>query len=412
MDHLKEVYNFVPDDMTKGTFAALLQQPNLHPVVRELLEIRKQASATSPAKYQVIINATSSDGRLRGSLQFCGAARTGRWGGRLFQPQNLPRPSLKQNEIEAGIRAMKLDCEDSIFDNVSELCSSAVRACLIPSPGNKLVVADLSNIEGRVLAWLAGEDWKLQAFKDFDAGRGHDLYVVAYSRAFGIDPEAVVQNKKTGDGMMRHYGKTMELSCGFGGSVGAYRKMGGSAVDEMDDDAILALVKAWRKAHPRVVAFWYDVENAAKSAIRNPDSVYEVRGLFFDAKDGWLRIKLKSGRYLSYPNACIDDGGQIRYDGTNQYTRKWEQLETYYGKLVENIVQATARDVFGACLKAADKAGYEICLHVHDEIICDVPDTDVYSASHLSVLMSSDLSWSVGLPLAAAGFETHVYRKD
>ena len=411
LKYLNVYHNFTLEDLTKGTVSGLLKGDTLTPEVRELLEIRQQASVTSPAKYQVILNATSSDGRMRGTLQFCGASRTGRWGGRLFQPQNLPRPAMDADTIATGIAAMKLDCEDLIFDDVSELCTSAVRGCLIASPGNKLVIADLSNIEGRVLAWLAGEDWKIDAFKAFDAGTGHDLYVVAYAKAFDVDPDVVVENKKNGDGSMRQYGKTMELACGFGGSVGAYRKMGGSAVDAMTDDEIDILIKAWRNAHKQTVSFWYDVERAAKAAIRKPTELFEVRGMFFDMKDGWLRIKLRSGRYLSYPNAHIDDGS-IMYDGTNQYTRKWEALGTYSGKLVENIVQATARDVFAAGLIAAQAASYNVCLHVHDEIICDVPDNETYSAEHLSVLMSANLPWSLGLPLAAAGFEAPRYRKE
>jgi DNA polymerase len=410
LDYLAVHHNFAPEDMTKGTVSGLLNS-ELDPRVRELLEIRQQASATSPAKYKVVLDAASPDGRLRGSLQFCGAARTGRWGGRLFQPQNLPRPTLEPKEIEQGIAAMKLNCEDLLFGNVTELCSSAVRGCLVASPGNKLVVADLSNIEGRVLAWLAGEDWKIDAFRAFDAGTGHDLYVVAYAKAFDVDPDVVVENKKYGDGSMRQYGKTMELACGFGGSVGAYRKMGGSAVDAMTDDEIHVLVRAWRNAHKNVVAFWHDVERATRLAINSPEGVFEARGMFFDMKTGWLRIKLRSGRYLSYPNARIEDGA-ILYDGVNQYTRKWEALDTYYGKLVENIVQATARDVFASGLLAAQAAGYEVCLHVHDELICDVPDTEDYSAEHLSALMSANLPWTMGLPLAAAGFETYRYRKD
>ena len=411
LDYLETRHDFRPEDLTKATITSFLKSDAITPEVRELLEIRQQAAATSPAKYNVLLNATSRDGRLRGTLQFCGASRTGRWGGRLFQPQNLPRPTMEDATIEVGIEAMKLDCEDLLFDNVTELCSSAVRGCLIPSPGNKLVIADLSNIEGRVLAWLAGEEWKVDAFRAFDAGTGHDLYVVAYAKAFNVDPEIVVDNKKNGDGSMRQYGKTMELACGFGGSVGAYRKMGGSAVNAMTDDEIHILVQAWRKAHKKIVAFWYDVESAAKAAIRNPDDMFEVRGLYFSVKDGWLRIKLKSGRYLSYPNIRIEDGN-ILYDGTNQYTRKWEALETYYGKIVENIVQATARDVFAAGLVSAQAAGYDVCLHVHDEMICDVPDNDAYSAEHLSLLMSANLSWTLGLPLAAAGFESYRYKKD
>ena len=181
--YLEDFHNFVPENLTKGVVAGLLGGDSLTPEVRELLEIRQQASATSPAKYKVLLDATSSDGRLRGTLQFCGASRTGRDAGRIFQPQNLPRPTMDADVIETGIAAMKLDCEDLMFDNVTDLCSSAVRGCLVAPAGRKLVIADLSNIEGRVLAWLAGEDWKVKAFADFDRGVGHDLYVSPTPRA-------------------------------------------------------------------------------------------------------------------------------------------------------------------------------------------------------------------------------------
>ena len=172
MDHLAAEHDFAPADMTKGTVTAQLKRDDITPEVRELLEIRQQAAATSPAKYKVLLNATSSDGRLRGTIQFCGAARTGRDAGRIFQPQNLKRPMFPTAVIEAGIEAMKADCEDLLFENVSELCASAIRSCLVAAPGKKLAVSDLSNIEGRVAAWLAGEDWKVKAFRDFDQGLG------------------------------------------------------------------------------------------------------------------------------------------------------------------------------------------------------------------------------------------------
>ena len=371
----------------------------------------RSASATSPAKYKVLLKATSADGRLRGTLQYCGASRTGRWGGRLFQPQNLPRPAMKQEQIDMGIEAMKLDAEDLLFDNIAELCASAVRGALVSAPGRKLVVSDLSNIEGRVLAWLAGEDWKIKAFSDFDAGSGHDLYVVAYAKGFNVDPEVVVQNKKTGDGSMRQYGKTMELACGYQGGIGAFRTMGGPAVEAMTDEEIEPLVKAWRKSHPNVVSLWYNLERAVKDAIREPGKRRVVRDLAVGYKDNWLRIKLPSGRYLCYPNTALVDG-KIVYDGVNQYTKKWETLETYGGKLVENVVQAVARDVLASGMFRAEDAGYEICLHVHDELITEAPDTAEYSVATLSSLMATVPGWALGLPLAAAGFETHRYKKD
>ena len=411
LQYLRDYHDFTPKDLTKGTVAELLRSDGLTPYVRELLEIRQQAAATSPAKYKVLLDATSTDGRLRGTLQFCGASRTGRDAGRIFQPQNLPRPTMDADVIEGGIAAMKLDCEDLLFDNVTDLCSSAVRGCLVAPEGRKLVIADLSNIEGRVLAWLAGEDWKVEAFYDFDRGVGHDLYVVAYAKGFNVDPEEVVENKKNGDGSMRQYGKTMELACGYQGGVGAFRTMGGPAVAAMSDDDIQPLVSAWRTAHGNVVKLWYGVEAAAKAAIRKPDDLSHYDMLQFDMKDDWLRIKLPSGRYLSYRNAKIEDG-RITFEGVNQFTKKWERIETYGGKLVENIVQAVARDVFMTGMVGAEEHGYEVCIRVHDELITEVPDTDDYSVAHLASIMATNPSWAVGLPLAAAGFETYRYKKD
>ena len=403
LDYLATHYNFVPDDMTKGTVTSLLKS-DLDPKVRELLEIRQQASATSPAKYNVILNAASTDGRLRGTIQFCGASRTGRDAGRVFQPQNLPRPVLKPDVIERGIEAMKLDCEDLLFDNVSELCSSAVRGCLVAPMGRKLVVADLSNIEGRVLAWLAGEEWKIKAFYNFDRGMGHDLYKITAGRILNKYPGDITKEER------QLQGKVPELAGGYGGSVGAYRKMGGPVFDAMDDDAILTIVHAWRRQHPATVALWYDVERAAKAVIAEPDTVREVRGLRFDMQDGWLRIRLPSGRYLSYPNVTLEDG-QIWYDGICQFTKQWKRLDTYYGKLVENIVQAIARDIFMGGMLRAEEGGYPVCVRVHDELICETPDLPTFTVAALSAIMTRGETWATGLPLAAAGHEMHRYAK-
>jgi len=412
LDYLSDAHDFVPEDLTKATVAGLLQRKDLDPVVRELLEIRQQAAATSPAKYQVIINAASSDSRLRGVIQFCGASRTGRDAGRLFQPQNLPRTFLDAAVVEMGIAAMKADCEDMIFDNVTELCTGAVRGCLVAAPGKKLVISDLSNIEGRVLAWLAGEQWKVKAFFDFDRGVGHDLYVVAYATAFGVTPEVVAENKKTGDGTMRQYGKVMELAGGYGGGVGAYRTMGGAAVDAMKDDAIQTLVTAWRTAHPKIVALWYAVERAARAAIEAPKDEFPVGDLRVSMQGKWLRIRLPSGRYLSYPDAAVNDDGRLTHSGVHQLTKKWTTLDTYGGKLVENIVQAVARDVFMVGLRGAETGGYPVCIRVHDELITETPDTAEYTVDKLSAIMATNPSWAAGLPLRAAGFETQRYRKD
>ncbi len=403
LQHLETKLDFAPPDLKKGTVSNLLQS-DIRGEVRELLEIRQQASATSPAKYKVLLKATSADGRLRGTLQFCGASRTGRWGGRLFQPQNLPRPTLKQEQIDMGIEAMKLDCEDLLFDNVAELCSSAVRGALVASPGHKLVVSDLSNIEGRVLAWLAGENWKTEAFRQFDYGVGPDLYKLAYAKSFNKKPEDVTKDE-------RQIGKVQELALGYQGSVGAFSSMAALYGVFLPEKEVRDIVDAWRKAHKRVVKFWNDLESAAKNAIREPDKRHIVRDLGVTFSDTWLRIKLPSGRYLCYPNAGLSEGS-IVYEGVNQYTKKWEVIETYGGKLVENVVQAVARDVLAAGMFKAEAAGYAVCLHVHDELITETPDDPAYNPDGLAALMSANPSWSMGLPLAAAGFETHRYKKD
>lgn len=417
LDYLRDDCAQAADDLTKSTVGNLLRG-ELDERTRELLNIRQQAAATSPAKYKVLLQSTSSDGRLRGTIQFCGASRTGRDAGRIFQPQNLPRPSLDASTIDMGIEAMKLDCEDLLFDNVSDLCTSAIRGALVAEPKHKLVVADLSNIEGRVLAWLAGEEWKLKAFRDFDAGTGHDLYVMAYARSFAVEPEEVVHNKKYGDGSMRQIGKLQELALGFQGGAGAFIKMGGTIAERLGEDRIQEIVQAWRRAHPATKSFWYDMEGAAKMAIRDPGASYSARLVTFVVKrdqmgTDWLLMKLPSGRPLSYRNPAIDRGsGQILYEGVNQYTRKWSILETYGGKLVENCVQAVARDVFMSGLKRAEAAGYAVCLRVHDELICETPDEPRFSHEELASLMATNPHWAPMLPLAAAGFETHRYRKD
>ncbi len=412
LTYIKERLGVDLGDLTKGNVTALLKD-ELDPKLRRLLELRQEASSTSPAKYQTILNAVCSDGRIKGMTQFCGAARTGRDAGRLVQLQNLPRPSLKPETIEAGIAAMKADIEDLIYDRVGELCVSAVRGSLVAEDNKKLICADLSNIEGRMLTWLAGEDWKLKAFSDFDKGVGHDLYVLAYARSWGVTPEAVLADKKAG-GMMRQIGKVMELALGFGGSVGAFNTMAAIYGVDLPESEVLNLVKAWRRAHPHIVRFWYNLEDAAKLAIRNPGEMYRIGAVEFDVAqtehDHWLRLRLPSGRYLTYCRPSIEDG-RIMFEGVNQYTRKWEAVDTYGGKFSENATQAAARDVFMGGLRRAEEAGYLVVLRVHDELGAETPDTPEYSAEGLSRLMATVTSEYIGLPLAAAGFETARYRK-
>ena len=413
LDYFDDTLDFVPEDLTRATLGNLLGG-KLDPKVRELLEIRQQAAATSPAKYTVLLNGASRDGRLRGLIQFCGAARTGRDAGRLFQPQNLPRsPDWFDGEVqEITVAAFKADCEDIIWDNVSERCAFGVRGALVAPVGKKLVIADLSNIEGRVLAWLAGEDWKIKAFKAYDSGNGHDLYKVTAGRILGKDPGDITKTER------QLQGKVPELAGGYQGGVGAYRKMGGAVFDAMTDEAIQEIVTAWRRAHPRTRSLWYDMEAAAREAINNLGESFGVRDLIkFDVKAdtqgiAWLRMRLPSGRYLCYPSPEVSDGGSVTHEGMNQYTRKWERLDTYGGKLTENAVQAIARDVFMSGMLRAEIDGFEVCIRVHDELVCETPDNPTYTSDGLAALMSTNPSWSGGLPLSADGFETKRYRKE
>ena len=442
--HLVAAYGIDLPDMQQSTLERRIADPDLPAELRELLAIRLQASTTSTSKYKTLAKAVSSDGRLRGTLQFNGASRTGRWAGRLFQPQNLPRPVLKQDAIDQGIEALKSDCEDLLFGSVMELTSSAIRGCIIAPKGKKLVVADLSNIEGRVLAWLAGEEWKLQAFRDFDAGHGHDLYKLAYAKSFGIKPEDVTKDN-------RQVGKVQELALGYEGGVGAFltfaaaynidlEAMGEQAfaaiptniMDEarnalewtkqqkrptfgLSDRAWLvcdSFKRAWRYGHPAISSFWKDLEEAARMAVLRPGVIYECRMLKLRRDGAWLRIRLPSGRFLCYPSPQVDEAGKLSYMGINQYSRKWSRLKTYGGKLAENVTQAASRDVLAGNMPAIEAAGYQTVLTVHDEVITEAPDTTEFNADHLAGLMSSVPAWATGLPLAAAGFESYRYKKD
>jgi DNA polymerase len=435
-------------DLQMGTVEKYLADKKVPLALKELLEVRLQASSTSTKKYQTLINGTSSDGRLRGTLQFNGAARTGRWAGRLFQPQNLPRPTLKQPMIDAGIKAIKAGIADMVTDNVMELASSAIRGTIIASPyklmgRKKLVVADLANIEGRVQAWLANEEWKLQAFRNFDAGIGPDLYKLAYSKSFGVKPEDVTKDQ-------RQVGKVQELALAYAGGVGAFVTFAEAygidldamaakvlplapeiVVEEADrffewtlrekrsrfnlsDDAFVAcdtLKRVWRYAHPNITDYWKRLQTLVKHALGTRGTTYTDLGLRIKGTKTWLLITLPSGRVACYPAPQIKDNA-ITYKGIDQFTRKWVRIQTHGGKLFENLVQAIARDVLAHSMPMIEAAGYKIVLTVHDEIIAETPDSAEFNAEHLSALMSTPPAWAADMPLAAEGFETYRYRKQ
>ena len=439
--HILENYAVDMPDLQMATVEKTLAM-DIDPALKELLRVRLQASSTSTAKYRVLARGTSADKRLRGLLQFNGAARTGRWAGRLFQPQNLPRPSLKQDAIDAGIEAMLAGCAHLTTDNVMELASSAIRSCIVAPPGKKLVVADLSNIEGRDQAWLANEEWKLQAFREFDEGIGPDLYKLAYSKSFGTTPDKVTKDQ-------RQVGKVQELALGYEGGVGAFATFAGvyginldeladkvlenapqelvNAADNyfgfvikekrprygLSDDAFVAcdvLKRAWREAHPNITSYWAQLKNAVIRAINMRGSTVVTLGLKITSTS-WLRIVLPSGRSLVYPSPKLVDGA-VTYMGVDQFTRKWTRISTHGGKLFENLCQAVARDVMAANMPRIEAAGYQIVLTVHDEIIAEAPDQPEFNADHLASLLATNPDWAPDMPLAAAGFETYRYRKD
>ena len=448
-------------DMKADTLRRRLEDPDLPDGVKVLLAIRLESTKTSTAKYKALVNAVSADGRMRNTLQFAGANRTSRWAGRIFQPQNMARPdialvaehfgvSMKAAEgmledyLDQGVEALKGGFAVDVFDNVMGLTANAVRSCIVAQHGRKLCVADLSNIEGRGLAYLAGERWKIRAFRDFDSGEGADLYIRAYASAFGVTPESVSKEQ-------RQIGKVMELGLGYEGGVAAFLTF--AAVYGMDLDKLAdavhasapadmlararemlawfkkqrrsthglsehvwvaceTLVLLWRDAHPNTVGLWKAAGESVRAAIQNPGVTFEIGEHLKARRDGaWLRIRLPSGRYLCYVHPRVAEDGQISYFGVNQYTRQWGQIKTYGGKLVENATQAFARDVLAANMPLIEGCGYEIVLSVHDELLTETPDNSDFTSDALALMMSHCPPWAKGLPLAAAGFECYRYRK-
>ena len=436
-------YDIDLPDMQGATIERRIADEGIPEGLRELLRVRLMSSTSSTSKYQRLIKSVSADGRLRGTLQFCGAARTGRWAGRTFQPHNLPRPNLKNARIEQGIEALKAGAVDLITDNVMEMTSNAIRGCIVAAPGRKLVVSDLSNIEGRGLAWMASERWKLDAFRAYDAGTGPDLYVLAYSKSFGVPIDDVTKDA-------RQLGKVQELALGFQGGVGAFVTM--AATYRMDLDAMHAaawpaipneiqfetewfwqwavknkktlglpehvfrvcdaLKRLWRNAHPATVKLWDDLEAGVRDAIESPGKTVAIARFKALREGAWLRLFLPSGRALCYPSPRVDDRGGISYMGVNQYTRRWSRIKTYGGKFAENADQAFSRDVLAHGMQPAEDAGYPIVLTVHDELITEPLDTDSYGVAALSKILATPPAWAHDIPLAAAGFEGQRYRKD
>ncbi|MGM0971652.1 MAG: DNA polymerase [Bacillota bacterium] len=398
------------ENLQKETVSSLVETTKGD--VKRALEIRQELSKTSVKKYQAMEIAGCSDGRVRGLLQFYGANRTGRWAGRLVQVQNLPRNYLDTlGHARELVREKKVDALKLVYGNVPDTLSQLIRTAFIPSEGNLLYVSDFSAIEARVIAWLAGEQWRLDVFNTHGK-----IYEASASQMFGVPIELIKKGNSEYD--LRQKGKVAELALGYQGGSGALISMGalnmGLAEEELPD-----IVRRWRSSNKRIQDLWYSLENAALSVMRDGHPA-GVRGLIFaresDIQNGldFLTVTLPSGRKLFYvkPHLADNNFGKeaIHYYGLNQTTKKWEKVSTYGGKLVENVVQAIARDCLAETLRRLQAVGILPVMHIHDEVVLDEPKET--KLEFITDIMGQPISWAPGLPLKGDGFVTSYYMKD
>lgn len=404
---LQQTYGIKIKSITKDTIPEIIEElrklPNSGPGLR-MLDIRKELGKTSTKKYAAMENAVCHDGYLRGILQFYGANRTGRWAGRIVQVHNLPQnkiPDLdyaRQLVSEGDFETLEL-----LFEGVPFVFSQLIRTAFIPSEGCKFCVADFSAIEARVIAWLAHEEWRLEVFRTHGK-----IYEASASQMFHVPLENIKKGSK-----LRQQGKVAELALGYGGAFGAIKAM--DKAGSIPDEEIPMLVANWRKASPNICRFWRDAEAAAKIAIREHRTVKLKNGITFSYINRILFIRLPSGRKLAYFDARVEEtqkGESITYAGVEQETKRWGRLETWGGKLVENIVQATARDCLAVTMMRVKEAGYRTVMHVHDEIIVDVPIENKDALKKITDIMAMEIPWAPGLPLRGDGYETGFYKKD
>jgi DNA polymerase len=385
------------ETLDKKTVSKLIQ--TAPPELRDVLSLRQQLAKSSVKKYQAMKNAVCSDGRARGMFQFYGANRTGRWAGRIIQLQNLPQnhlPDLEQ--ARALVKIGDIEAVELLYEDVPDTLSQLIRTAFIPNEGTKFIVADFSAIEARIIAWLASEKWRQDVF-----AKGGDIYCASASQMFKVPVEKHGINSH-----LRQKGKISELALGYGGSVGALKAMG--ALDMgLTEDELPSLVDAWRQSNPNIVRFWWDVDRAAMEAIRNKHT-NETHGIVFSCRSGMLFITLPSGRKLSYVKPRIGEnkfGGQcITYEGIGT-TKKWERLSSYGPKLVENIVQATARDIL--CYAMQTLQNRSIVMHIHDEIVIEADKR--LPLNVVCEKMSRVPPWADGLLLGSDGYETSFYCK-
>lgn len=371
--------------------------------IAEALKLRLLMAKTSVKKYEAIKRAVCLDGRVHGLFQFYGANRTGRWSGRLVQFQNLPQNHLKDLKLARDlVKEGRFEDVELLFGNTPGVLSELIRTNFIPGKEHRFIVADFSAIEARVISWLAGEKWRLDVF----ASHGK-IYEAAASMMFHVPVESVTKGS-----LLRQKGKISELACGYGGGVGALKSMGALEMGVKEHE-LQGLIDNWRSANHHIVKFWWDVDRAAVKAVKERGKI-STHGIIFTYKSGMLFVTLLSGRNLVYakPRIALNKFGRegLTYEGIGT-ARKWERIETYGPKIVENIVQAVSRDLLAEAMLRLDKAGYKIAAHVHDEVICEAQEGEG-SVEEMCAVMTEPPEWVKGLPLKADGYECNFYMKD
>ena len=387
------------DSLNKATVTELRASvPD--PTTRRVLELRQMLGKTSTKKYEAMTAAACDDLRVRGLLQYYGAGRTGRWAGRLVQVQNLPQNHLDLiGDVREIVRHRDLETLEMLFDSVPDVLSQLIRTAFVAKPGHTFLVSDYAAIEARVIAYLAGEKWRMEVFAS-----GGDIYCSSASQMFKVPVE-----KHGINGHLRQKGKIAELACGYGGGPDALKAFGADKMG-LTEEEMQTIVTQWRLASPTIPKLWRNTENAARNALENPGRTFSLPcGVKYMRDADALRCRLPSGRILSYWGARIENGN-ITFMGQNQTTRKWERMKTWGGRLVENIVQAYARDCLAIALLRLDEAGYKITFHVHDEIIAEAPDGSRWE--DMAEIMGRPIEWAPGLLLRGDGYATKFYMKD
>lgn len=398
----KEVSTLAKDELPKLITETTPQ------AVKDVIELRQKASKTSVRKYDAMLNAVGDDGRARGLFQFYGANRTGRWAGRLIQLQNLPRNYIHDLDLARElVKNRSFEDITLIFDNVADLLSQLIRTSFIAPKGHTLAVADFSAIEARVLSWLAGEEWRLEVFRTHGK-----IYEASAAMMFNVPLASIGKGSEE-----RQKGKVAELALGYQGAVGAMLTMGGESMG-LTELEMKNIVSKWRAASPNIVAFWYDLENTAiKSVLTKSKRTCKRGGISFEYDGDYLILNLPTGRALFYKDAKVKSNkwgkNSLTYMGMDQTTKQWVRLDTYGGKLTENVVQAVSRDLLLHSLFKLEEAGYSVNMHVHDEVVAEVPEhLCEIDLNNISEIMGQGPEWAKGLPLGADGYVTPYYKKD